>query len=185
MSVDNGFHPQVYDQIAISTIGYDYTKQPPALVSTSAVFSTTGYTALGIPVYNFLYANNVAVKNPVTATTSQNKYVGIFALNSLDFVIDRLVITNSSTAAALVNFFIAYPFSGAVPVITLTPVQMAAKSTVFLDKDEYDIILHTGIAATQSLVGGTVNTITGYGLGVSANQKNVQVNGWGYYVRGE
>ena len=184
MSKENGYHPQVYDQIAISTVGYNYAVSSLIPVSTSAVLSGTNSTT-GLPIYNFLYANNIAAKNPVTATTSANGYVGIFALNSLDFVIDRLAITNSSTSPATVNFFIAFPFSAKVPVIVLSPVQMAAQSTVFLDKDEYNIILHTGIVSSQSLVGGTINTVTGYGLGVSANQTKVQVNGWGYSVRGE
>ncbi|MEM0142336.1 MAG: hypothetical protein QXL94_00075 [Candidatus Parvarchaeum sp.] len=180
MTTDNGYHPQVYDQIAISTVGYSYTTGQPVLVSSSAVLSTTQIA------YNFLYANNLALPNPVpNANTSKNGYVGIFALNSLDFVIDRLVINNSSTAAATVNLFVAYPFSNLVPVITLTPISMAPQSTIFLSKDEYDIVLHTGIVASQSLVGGTVNTVTGYGLGANATQKGVQINGWGYYVRGE
>lgn len=166
-----------YDMVSISSVGYDYTTVPPTQVSTTVLNSTTKY--------NFLYAKNVAIKNPITATTSNNNYVGVYAINSLDFVVDRLVITNTASTTATVKLFAAYPFSGLVPKIDLAVMKLPAGDTVFLNKDEYDIILHTGIVASQSLIGGQVNTVTGYGLGASADQSGVQINGWGYFTRGE
>lgn len=176
-----GYKPQIYDQIAITSLGKDFTVSPAKTVSTTVLVNTAG-------AYNFLYPNNVASKNTISAsTTSSNNYIGIYALNALDFVVDRLVITNSSTSAAKVNLYAAYPFGSttAASTTTLAQIEIPANDTVFLSKHEYDIILHTGVVSSQSLVGGTINMVLGYGLAANATQTGVQINGWGYYIRGD
>lgn len=171
--------PQAEDYFTLTGVGYTSGGLVPPEMKTTTL--TTEYlTTLGtfptyatyyngtltVVTYSFMYWDGVAFPSPITGGVP---FIGAFAVNGLNLVIDQVVITNNYSTSITIDLLKASPANivengrNTIPPVQLARYTVGTGATVSLNKDDIDIKLKNFVPQTETLP----YYMTGYGLALA------------------
>lgn len=141
----------------------------------------------------YLFYENQAFPNPSytgTVTNALNtdasgniNYLGVFSMNNILIQVDTLQLTNTSTTAvSTVSIYFQTPANPAIKIPIMVNIQIPINSTVFLSKDDIDMVMKPYYTLASTGKGEQ----SGYGITMIASAAStVYVTGQARYIRSD